>query len=185
MPGPNHQVKMSSRPASHMSNGGIDCVASSWISDVSASMSYALERLDVAREQRAVRLVELGATRRRRDVARARASPAHAAARCSPTRRSCRAAPPPRRLPAQDLAEDQHGALARREVLQRGDERQADRLARDRDARPGSGIGWIQVTSGGTFRLLSTGSCAGPRSIGRARRSRPLSMSRQTLVAIR
>ena len=38
-PGPNHHVKMSSRPASHMSNGGIDCVASSWISDVSASMS--------------------------------------------------------------------------------------------------------------------------------------------------
>jgi hypothetical protein len=41
MPGPNHQVMMSSRPLSHRSNGGIDCVASSWISDVSASMSYA------------------------------------------------------------------------------------------------------------------------------------------------
>ncbi len=39
MPGPNHQVKMSSRPVSQRSNGGIDCVASSWISDVSASMS--------------------------------------------------------------------------------------------------------------------------------------------------
>ena len=39
IPGPTHQARMSSRPASHMSNGGIDCVASSWMSDVSASMS--------------------------------------------------------------------------------------------------------------------------------------------------
>ena len=38
-PGPTHQVRMSSRPLSHRSYGGIDCVASSWISDVSASMS--------------------------------------------------------------------------------------------------------------------------------------------------
>ena len=41
------------------------------------------------------------------------------------------------------------------------------------------------VASGRVCRLLSTGSWAGPRSIGRARRSRPLSMSRQTFVAIR
>ena len=40
MPGPNHHVKMSSRPRSHMSNGGIDCVASSRMSAVSRSMSY-------------------------------------------------------------------------------------------------------------------------------------------------
>ena len=39
IPGPNHQVKMSSRPESQRSNGGIDWVASSWISAVSASMS--------------------------------------------------------------------------------------------------------------------------------------------------
>ena len=38
-----------------------------------------------------------------------------------------------RRLPAEDLAEDQHGALLRRQVLERGDERQPDRLAGDRD----------------------------------------------------
>ena len=35
------------------------------------------------------------------------------------------------RLPAQHLAEDQDRALARRQVLQRGDEREPDRLARD------------------------------------------------------
>ena len=47
------------------------------------------------------------------------------------------------------------------------------------------GIGSIHVTSGSVFRLDSTGSCAGPKSIGRARRERLFSMSRQTLVAIR
>jgi hypothetical protein len=39
IPGPSHQAKMSSRPRSQRSYGGIDCTASSWISDVSASMS--------------------------------------------------------------------------------------------------------------------------------------------------
>ena len=38
-PGPSHQRKMSSRPVSQRSYGGIDCVASSWIRAVSASMS--------------------------------------------------------------------------------------------------------------------------------------------------
>ncbi len=47
------------------------------------------------------------------------------------------------------------------------------------------GIGSIHVTSGRVFRFDMTGSTDGPRSIGRARRSRPFSMSRQTLVAIR
>ena len=37
------------------------------------------------------------------------------------------------RLPAQHLAQDQHRALPRRQVLQRGDERQPDRLPGDRD----------------------------------------------------
>ena len=41
IPGPNHHVRMSSRPASQRSNGGIDWVASSWIRAVSALMSYA------------------------------------------------------------------------------------------------------------------------------------------------
>ena len=39
IPGPHHQANMSSRPESHRSYGGIDCLASSRISDVSASMS--------------------------------------------------------------------------------------------------------------------------------------------------
>ena len=39
MPGPHHHSKMSSRPRSHMSKGGIDWVASSRIRDASASMS--------------------------------------------------------------------------------------------------------------------------------------------------
>lgn len=38
-PGPTHQRSTSSRPFSHRSYGGIDCVASSWISETSASMS--------------------------------------------------------------------------------------------------------------------------------------------------
>ncbi len=48
-----------------------------------------------------------------------------------------------------------------------------------------SGIGSIQVTSGNTLRFSAIGSRDGPRSIGRARRSRPLSMSSETFVAIR
>jgi hypothetical protein len=48
-----------------------------------------------------------------------------------------------------------------------------------------SGIGWIHVASERVCRFASIGSCAGPRSIGRARRSRPLSMSKQTFVAMR
>ena len=37
-----------------------------------------------------------------------------------------------RRLPVQHLAEDERGPLARRKVLERGDEREPDRLVRDR-----------------------------------------------------
>ena len=48
-----------------------------------------------------------------------------------------------------------------------------------------SGAGWTHVASDSTFRFETSGSTAGPRSIGRARRSRPLSMSRHTFVAIR
>ena len=47
------------------------------------------------------------------------------------------------------------------------------------------GIGSIQVTSGSVFRLDSTGSHAGPKSIGRARLERLFSMSMHTFVAIR
>ena len=60
-------------------------------------------------------------------------------------------------------------------------------VSRETAASSGSvvGIGWIQVTSGSVFRPASIGSRAGPRSMGRARRSRPFSMSMQTFVAIR
>lgn len=98
------------------------------------------------------------------------------------------------RLPAQHLAEDEDGALAGRQVLERGDERELDRLAGLGDVgRIGSpsgttspsGTGSIHVTFGSTFRFSATGSRAGPRSIGRARRLRPSSRSKQTFVAIR
>ena len=49
----------------------------------------------------------------------------------------------------------------------------------------GVGSGVIQVTSGSSARFSNSGSCAGPRSIGLARRSRPASASKQTFVAIR
>jgi len=51
-------------------------------------------------------------------------------------------------------------------------------------SRP-SGIGSIHVTSGRISPIGPLGERASPRSIGRARRSRPLSMSRHTFVAIR
>ena len=50
---------------------------------------------------------------------------------------------------------------------------------RERRARP------MDLGPAGVRRFSTIGSPAGPRSIGRARRSRPSSMSRQTLVAIR
>ena len=52
-----------------------------------------------------------------------------AAARCRPRPRSSRASRRPPRREAQHVAQDQHRALARRQVLQRGDERELDRLA--------------------------------------------------------
>jgi hypothetical protein len=49
----------------------------------------------------------------------------------------------------------------------------------------GVGSGVIHVTSGSSARFSNSGSCAGPRSIGRARFSRPFSWSKQTFVAMR
>ena len=68
---------MSSRPASQRSNGGIDCVASSWISAVNAPMSYASNAVNVALEELGVRRVHGGRGCRRpaslaSSVARAR-----------------------------------------------------------------------------------------------------------------
>ena len=51
---------------------------------------------------------------------------------------------------------------------------------------PASGIGWIQMASAcGCPSDDATGGDAGPKSIGSARRLRPFSRSRHTLVAIR
>ena len=58
-------------------------------------------------------------------------------------------------------------------------------VSRETASSAGSGVGCSHVTSPGTCRFSTIGSPAGPRSIGRARRSRPFSMSRQTFVAIR
>ena len=79
-------------------------------------------------------------------------------------------------------------------MLQRGDERQAQRLLGLRElgrvaslecgSTCASGIGSSHVTSGSVFSVLS-GVPTSVSSIGRARRWRPLSMSMQTFVAIR
>ena len=97
-------------------------------------------------------------------------------------------------LPAQHLAEDEHRPLAGGQVLEGGDEGQPDRL-------PGLGhLGRVAVGGRSPGRrgsadpgVLGPGGAgearrpapAGPRSMARARRWRPRSMSRQTLVAIR
>ena len=192
-PGPTTSVKMSSRPVSHMSYGGIDCVASSWISDGQRLHVVALEGLDVALQQLARRPRSTGA--RASGVTSRRVERRPRPLQRAVHRRDARLEQLRHlgRLPAQHLAEDQHRALARRQVLQRGDERQPDRLARDRhlgriavgdDPAVGDRLdpGRPRAARSGSRR---SGSRAGPRSIGRARRSRPFSMSRQTFVAIR
>ena len=160
MPGPNHHVKMSSRPVSQRSNGGIDCVASSWITRRQRVDVVGLEGLDVAREQLAVGLVERRRGRCGADVAglERRARPLQRAVDRGDAR--LEQLGDLGRLPAQHLAQDQHGALARRQVLQRGDEREPDRLAPDGDvgrvassATSPSGIGWIHVVSGSMLRF--------------------------------
>ena len=153
-----------------------------------------LERRDVAVEQRAVLVVERRARRSlARRLGRLPAWPAPAAARCSPTRRSCRAAlrprrpasGAPRRGSAPPAASAAAAAALRRTRAGSSRARRSSRQGRLRRATRLSGSGWIQVASGSVFRFASVGSRAGPRSIGRARRSRPFSMSKQTLVAIR
>ena len=97
-------------------------------------------------------------------------------------------------VPAHDVAQQEHRALARREVLERGDEREADRLA-GLGQLGGVAVDRQHALVGNREHPLRLGEhCApagvsavdGPlRSIGRARRLRPLSMSRHTLVAMR
>ena len=99
------------------------------------------------------------------------------------------------RLPAQHLAQDQHGALAgragaaawRRTPAGCSRARRRSRPGpRRRRARGASGTGCSHVDSA---QRRAEQACRrvddGPRSIGRARRCGPWSMSRQTLVAMR
>ena len=136
MPGPNHHLSTSSRPDSHMSNGGIDWVASSRISAVSAVDVVALEGVDVAREELPlvgvhrrggvgavdVALLERGPRPLERAVDRGDARVEQLGDLAG--------------LPAQHLAQDQHRPLAGRQVLERGHEGQADRVALHAPARP-------------------------------------------------
>ena len=80
------------------------------------------------------------------------------------------------RLPAQHLAQDQHGALARRQVLQRGDERQPDRLARDRPARPDRAT---RAARGRRARAAPSGSPASGRPSGLVGGARPAEIHRR------
>ena len=153
----------------------------------------ALERVDVAREQLARASSSSGCTGSSREVARRERRPG--ALERAVDRGDARL----EQLGDlgafhQHLTQDQHRALPRRQVLQRRDEGQPDRLARDRRPRPGRRrpARRMRVRDGLDPRHLGERvrsrrpvRRAGPRSIGRARRCRPFSMSRQTLVAIR
>ena len=92
-----------------------------------------LERVDVAREHCVICLVELGGRAFGGDVARGQCRPR--SLQCTVHGRDARVEQLSDlcRLPPQHLAEDQDGPLPRRKVLQRGDEREANRLVLDRD----------------------------------------------------
>jgi hypothetical protein len=84
-------------------------------------------------------------------------------------------------LPAQDLAQDEHRALAGRQVLQRRDERQPDRLARCGDLRRIAIGQHAGVGHGLQPRLL--GQDARQRRVGRRRRGQ-VHRSRAALGAL-
>ncbi len=96
-------------------------------------------------------------------------------------------------LPAQHLAQDQHGPLPGRQVLQGRDERQPNGVLQHRPlgrilsggSGPSPGSGSIQADSGSGRTGSVLDGTGADRSIGSARRLRLRSMSRQTLVAIR
>ena len=75
-------------------------------------------------------------------------------------------------LPAQHLAQDQHGALAGRQVLQRGDERQADRVSR------GGQFGRVAVGR----QHPGVGHGQDPRVLGQAGRQRSVGARRRPQV---
>ena len=118
--------------------GGIDWVASSWISDVSCVDVVGLERVDVARRagrgrrRPACGAGLVGVTPVSSSVARARCSALLTEATLVSSSSATSAA-----FHRSTSQQDQHGALAGRQVLQRRDERQPDRLARLRHRRPG------------------------------------------------
>ena len=192
IPGPTHHAKMFSRPASHMSYGGIDWVASSWISDASAAMSYCSNALTY-RSSSALSASSSGG----------RGSPGPASAAANVARARWRAlftdATLVSRSSATSLAFQRStshrmsDARCRAGRCWRAAMNASLMLSRATATSAGSpsgttrpsGAGCTQVASERTFRWAGSGSTAGPRSIGRARRSLPFSMSRQTLVAIR
>ena len=133
MPVPEHPPARCPRgPAARARTAASTCVASSCSSEVSDVQVVALERVDVAGEQLALRVVERARVRRRR---RARLAASVARARCSALLTDATVVSSSSAtslgLPAQDLAQDQHRPLAGRQVLQRGDEGEPDRLAGD------------------------------------------------------
>ena len=157
----------------------------------------ALEGVDVAGQQRALRLVHRAATG---SVARARRSrPSVARARCSALLTEATVVSEQlgdlARLPGQHLAQDQHRPLPGRQVLQRGDERQPDRLPGDRRPRPGrrrrqrpgrrapARARWSPAARRRAAARPSSGRAPGPS--GGPGAALPFSMSRQTLVAMR
>ena len=92
-----------------------------------------------------------------------------------------------------DVAQQQHRPLTRRQVLQRGDEGQADRSREPRRVRRGrcraARARRASAAPTPIRAAIAQPGCrratARSRSMGRARRFRPLSMSRHTLVAMR
>ena len=100
-------------------------------SAVRAVHVVALERVDVPREQRRMGFVDSAAGGSSIGLGGGKRGPGaleRAVDRCD---RGVEQLGDLLRLPAQHLAQDEHRSLARRQVLERGDEGEADRLARD------------------------------------------------------
>ena len=170
------------RPASHRSNGGIDCDASSRMSDVSASMSYCSKASHSVRAwpgpPRRARPAQPQSSSRSR-----RAWPAPVEAHCSPTGRSSPAAPRPRSPASAAPRRDRTHAAAAGDAAARrrtraGSSRLDGDLGRIRDRLdPGHFRRHMQIRLDRLARRT--------RLIGVVGRSRPFSMSRQTFVVMR
>ena len=154
----------------------------------------ALERVDVALQEGAPARRPAGRPVRRRRPASTRAWHGHAGGRCSRTRRSCRGAPRPRRR----ASEGPRAGSARRAVAAAGAAARPRTRAGSTRGRRRHPLGLRPTASRGCpgrarsrrpreghRRASGRPTSAGPMSIGSSRRLRPLSASRQTLVAIR